>query len=222
VGLFTLLKTPENVITTYSSVNGNEKVMLPDQSEVWLNKNTTLIYCQNNKQKQREIDLKGEALFKVVKNGQPFIVHTPQQVDTKVLGTEFNLKAYASDQRVQLYVISGKVSFGNKESNVMVVKGQQVEFICDQNQLSEIQSIDENLLGWKTGIFVFNNESLINVAEQIGNYIDKTIELPIGSDNLQYSGSFTEPTAEDFAQIISVALNWNYTITDQKVTFNKK
>jgi transmembrane sensor len=222
IGLFFILSNSGNQIYNYSATALQQKIVLPDSTIVWLNKNSNLTYTFDKKDNERLVNLAGEALFQVTKTGQAFIISTPQQVVTKVLGTEFNLKAYANDIKVDLVVISGKVSFGKSNQNTIITKGQQASYLCNQNKLAEVLPADKNLIAWKTGTFNFNNDPLTKVAEQIGSYLGKTIEMPNEANKLQYSGSFSEPTAESFAQVISVALNWEFSISDTKIVFTSR
>jgi transmembrane sensor len=222
VGLFFLFSNPKDQTIYYSSAENQQEFILPDSSSVYLNKNSNLSYSYHSKNHERVVSLEGEALFHVTKTGQSFIINTPQQVVTKVLGTEFNLKAYPNCAKVDLLVISGKVSFGKDTQNIIVTKGQQISYLCKQNQLAEVRPADENLIAWKTGTFSFNNDPLTKVAEQLGDFLSKNIEMPEEAEKMQYSGSFSEPTAESFAQIIATALNWQYSITENKIVFTTR
>ena len=74
---------------------------LQDGTVVWLNSETKMRYPVQFSGQNREVWLEGEAYFKVAKNEkQPFVVKT-ENMDVRVLGTEFNLKAYADEKWVQ-------------------------------------------------------------------------------------------------------------------------
>jgi ferric-dicitrate binding protein FerR (iron transport regulator) len=65
----------------------------------------------------REVTLEGEAYFEVVKDSEhPFIIHT-KVVDVKVLGTEFNVKAYPDDKVTETSLIRGSVELTVKNRN---------------------------------------------------------------------------------------------------------
>ncbi|MBV9961462.1 MAG: FecR family protein, partial [Parafilimonas sp.] len=90
--------------------NGNRnRIVLPDGSVVWLNGGSSIYYGSSFSGKAREVYLKGEAFFDVVKKaGQPFIVHA-NGVDIKVLGTAFNVKSYIEDNKVEATLIRGVI-----------------------------------------------------------------------------------------------------------------
>lgn len=85
------------------------RTLLPDGSTVWLNAGSKISYPANFDGPIREVSLKGEAFFDVVKNpDRPFIVHTAD-IDIRVLGTAFNVKSYEEDKTVETTLIRGLV-----------------------------------------------------------------------------------------------------------------
>ena len=108
-----------NAVTDHQSptleqkVNKTDKaelVYLSDGSAVTLQPGSQLSYPSSFDNRKREVFLKGEAFFDVVKNpGQPFIVYAGTLV-TKVLGTSFRVSAFESEKEVTVVVKTGKVS----------------------------------------------------------------------------------------------------------------
>ena len=83
--------------------------LLPDSSEIWLNAGTVIKYPEKFPKAQRLVHLDGEAYFSVRKDAtKPFVVET-SQLSVKVLGTQFNVKAYADDKMQNLANVSGIV-----------------------------------------------------------------------------------------------------------------
>lgn len=84
------------------------KVILSDGSEVWLNAESSLEFPSAFTSKERRVNLKGEAYFKVARNEQnPFIV-TTDKMQVRVLGTEFNFRSYVSELS-HVSLVSGSV-----------------------------------------------------------------------------------------------------------------
>ena len=91
------------------------KVTLPDGSLVWLNSGSKLSYVSNFSGKLREVYLNGEAYFEVTKNpARPFVVHT-SGIDIKVLGTEFNVKAFDVEPTIEATLIKGSIEVSKKD-----------------------------------------------------------------------------------------------------------
>lgn len=86
------------------------QIILSDGTKVWLNSETKIRYPGRFSKVQRDVYLTGEAFFEVSKNGsRPFVVHTPE-LDVKVVGTKFNIKAYEDEQQIATSLFEGKVS----------------------------------------------------------------------------------------------------------------
>ncbi len=99
--------------TFYSQVTtkpaSKTQVQLPDGSIVWLNAISNLTYDKDFGKDLREVNLVGEGFFNVVKDAaHPFVIHT-KVLDVKVLGTEFNVKAYPNDAYTETSLIRGSV-----------------------------------------------------------------------------------------------------------------
>jgi len=85
------------------------RVILPDQTRVWLNSESSLRYPVTYNQNERQVYLEGEGFFEVSKNARkPFFV-TTHDLKVKVYGTSFNLKAYP-DENTEASLIEGKLS----------------------------------------------------------------------------------------------------------------
>lgn len=222
VGIFTFRSANQTDIVKYASTDTETMIVLPDSSLVWLNKNSQIAYKYNEQKHSRTVALIGEAMFKVRHTGDDFVVKTPHHIFTKVLGTSFNLKAYADAKNVDLAVVEGKVSFGSRHKSTIVTNGQQASFDCKKRDLVPVDSLDNNSIAWHTGLFSYDNKSLSQISAQLGNYLNKKIVLPKDARNVQYTGKFDHPTAESVAEIIATALNWNYQITDNEIVFTKR
>jgi ferric-dicitrate binding protein FerR (iron transport regulator) len=85
------------------------QLQLPDGSIVWLNASSNLTYDKDFGKDLREVSLTGEAFFDVAKDAShPFIIHT-KVIDVKVLGTQFNVRAYPNDAYTETSLIRGSV-----------------------------------------------------------------------------------------------------------------
>lgn len=87
--------------------NQSRSITLPDQSKIVLNENSTLAYTFDGK--NRQVELSGEAFFDVEKDPKhPFVIHSGE-VETKVLGTSFNIRAYPDEAKIKVSVKTGRV-----------------------------------------------------------------------------------------------------------------
>lgn len=84
------------------------KIILPDSSEVWLNADSYIKFPESFRKGLRIVAVNGEAFFKITRDeSSPFIVRS-QQLEVRVLGTEFNFNNYTPDN-TQVALVSGKV-----------------------------------------------------------------------------------------------------------------
>jgi ferric-dicitrate binding protein FerR (iron transport regulator) len=201
----------------------DKEVVLPDGSVAWLNSGSTLSYNKEFAENNRKIDMSGEAYFKVVKNNIPFEIHTPHEVITRVLGTEFNLRAQAVENSTELTVISGKVSFGKdgNTNNRVFEKNQQVVLDNSSGKIILKENVNENSLAWKTHSLKFNNTPLEIVVNDLERYFNLDIIVPEYQEELFFSGDFTKPTVKQIAQIIDISFKWEHTFNEKKLHFSK-
>lgn len=159
-------------------------VQLPDGTEVTLNRYSSLSYPKAFKKKNREVQLQGGAYFAVAKDKKhPFIVQA-DAVNVQVLGTEFNVEAYAKDELVRtvLYQGSVAVSGGGEEHALVLVPGERAVYSrLTGDMLKETVSHPADELAWQKGNFVFNNLTLKEISRQLSNAFGADIEL---SDSL--------------------------------------
>ena len=126
-------KVAQSEVATKSG--SRTKIQLPDGSQVWLNGNSKLVYDNVHfGEKVREVTLSGEAYFDVVKNkNKPFIIHT-NNMNIKVLGTAFNVKAYPDEQNTETSLVRGSIE--------VTLKGHQEKITMKANDKLIIRNED--------------------------------------------------------------------------------
>ncbi len=161
-----MLNAPRQ-ITIQTAANETNIIALPDGTKAFINKNSSLRYASNFNKGERTIHLEGEAYFDVVKDdAHPFVVYT-SRTRTQVLGTTFDVKAYAV-QPVEVFVLSGKVAVSDQEKDskeVVLTEGRKVTLGKDQ-QLAEDAISNHDFIAWKDNIMVFNDEPIRNVIRK--------------------------------------------------------
>ena len=88
---------------------GEFLVELEDGSKIWVNAESNLEYLVPFAGKERRVKLSGEAYFQVAKADIPFIVEF-NAYEIKVLGTEFNVKAYKDNETTVATLVNGQIS----------------------------------------------------------------------------------------------------------------
>lgn len=163
-------------------------VTLPDGTEVWLNANSRLIY-NSFSDSHRQVELKGEAFFKVAHNEQaPFVVRT-NECDVKVLGTTFNVMAYEEFGRKEITLLNGKVNVCMDGAEQLLKPGQALILKDHQIQVLEVNSTESS--AWVDNKFNFRNIPLSELIKRLENWYDVDIALENRSGkDIRFSGTF--------------------------------
>ncbi|WP_114939121.1 FecR family protein [Mucilaginibacter endophyticus] len=147
---------------------GQYQVVLPDGSKVWLNAYTSLKFPVSfNSQKERRVELSGEAYFEVTHNKElPFRVVTSRQT-VEVLGTHFNVNAYTDDAVTKTTLLQGSVRVTAADSKVILIPGQQARLT---NTLDVSEANTTEAIAWKNGYFNFDDEKLENIMRSVSRW----------------------------------------------------
>ena len=129
------------------------RIVLPDGSQAFLNKNSRLAYSGNWKNKEtRKVRLEGEAYFKVEEqtyqgNKIKFVVST-RSLDVEVTGTAFDVKA--GNQKTRVYLNSGKVQLRipGKSGSIAMNPGDLVEYNASTGNMNSVKSNNPSLISW--------------------------------------------------------------------------
>ncbi|WP_281234046.1 FecR family protein [Flavobacterium gelatinilyticum] len=192
----------------------HKKVVLSDGTQIWLNAGSVLKYPKEFKGDTREVHLTGEAFFDVAKDKKhPFIIHT-NKMDTKVLGTSFNVQAYPDQTTQEVSVLTGKVNVKSTvtEENVYVTPGQKVIFKSHDNKLQAFKDIPVNTISlWRKNIMVFEETPLPEVVASINRNYNVAVEIKNKDlNNLKISGYFKELPADQVIALVCNIINANY------------
>ena len=191
------------------TADNNLHAVLPDGSEVWLNRNSRLTY-DNNFDEDRFVNLEGEGFFDIKSDpARPFIIRTGD-AQIKVAGTSFNVKAYARDIETEVLVVTGKVSLGTIDQSRSVILTPGVKGILTRNDhrlITERQG-NENSLAWKNKQLVFKKTPLRKVVKVLRSYFRKDIQVT--NEKLlpcRFTGSFNDPTLDEVVETLGIALD---------------
>ncbi|MCK0146496.1 DUF4974 domain-containing protein [Arenibacter sp. F26102] len=156
-------KKKELVFNTLKTPNGKKfQVELSDGTLVFLNAGSSLKYPVNFlSEGPRQVFLTGEAYFDVTTNeSNPFIVNV-DELDVKVLGTEFNISAYGEDEHIDVVLVKGAVDLNKKErlqeGAVELSPGQKGTFYQDSMGIT-VDDVNTSLYtSWMQGKIIFND-----------------------------------------------------------------
>lgn len=147
-------------------------VVLPDGTDLWLNADSKIKYGIPFIRGNRQVELTGEAFLKVVKNeNAPFIVHAGT-ASVKVLGTQFNVKAYLEDELLEVALTEGSIEFegtladGKKAAATLIPN----DFLAMNKTTGQVKLQNKNLnnhISWVKNIIIFDETPMPEVAKTL-------------------------------------------------------
>jgi transmembrane sensor len=234
----------------HSTMGSRVSFNLPDGTRGWLNSGSTLKYALNFEENRR-VTLEGEAYFDVTPDkSHPFYVRT-SDIQIRVLGTTFNLRAYPDDKIVETTLLTGMLEIQTLSETRE--KGQSV--VLKPNQKATLQrstdliSIGEKnlppekikgirnvkvslvadtipIVAWKNHKLVFVNEPFESLLVKMERWYDVEITLlDTPRNTVNYTGIFEMETVEQALRALKVATpDFSYSINKNKinVTFINK
>ncbi len=153
---------------------GTYQIILPDGTRVWLNASSTLEYPNRFSGATRTVELTGEAYFEIAHNQhKPFYV-AANGTRVKVLGTHFNVMAYADEAFVETTLLEGSVSVSTGNVNRIIKPGEQAQ--TARESMNVVKANLEKAVAWKNGYFYFKDTDLKTVMRQISRWYNVDVE----------------------------------------------
>ena len=224
------------------------KVILSDGTSIWLNAGSKLRFPSDFRGDTRDVWLDGEGLFNVAKDtSRLFYVHT-SDLDVKVHGTIFNLKAYSFEDIIETTVVEGLVSFEARKNSTLLRKDVYLEpnhkavFVKSANArvteevkreinkplepnkiiVSDPISV-EPVISWAEGRLIFTDETLENIAEKLERKYD--VKIQIDTDRLKsqrYTGILKNVSIEQALKALQLTTGFQYTIDENYIRISEK
>ncbi|GAB1453467.1 FecR family protein [Draconibacterium sp.] len=154
------------------------KFTLPDGTTGFLNSGSTLEYPVQFS-KNRNLKLTGEAFFDVHHDAEhPFIVNTAN-LSTKVLGTQFNVIAYGSENSEEIVLKKGSVEIYSIQGEKLakLESDHRLALNTETRQFKTSQVEAKQYVSWTEGKLVFRNESMQLVADRLGRWYNVEFEI---------------------------------------------
>lgn len=196
--------TTHNITVPYG---GKTNFSLPDGSVVWINSGSTFSYPSEFRN-ERVVELKGEAYFDIANMTEPFIVKSSFG-EVKVLGTEFNVKAYEKES-FETTLVKGSVLFTNRYGKEIKLKpGTQVFFAEDVFKVRDVET--ELFTSWREGKLIFRDEPLQNIIPRLEQWYNVDIELKDDQiKNLKYTCTIEMETFSEVLELFNVTTPIKY------------
>jgi transmembrane sensor len=191
-GLIEYVQTNSNTNEVlYNSVTtpagGQYKLTLSDGTKVWLNALSSIKYPVSFNENERVVSIEGEVYFEVAtsltspglktapsKGGWPFKVKV-NNMTVEVLGTHFNINAYADEPFIRTTLEEGSVRVSMVAGQSSILKPGEQAKIGHEGTI-EIGKINtDEVLAWKNGKFWFEHATIEDIMRQVSRWYDADI-----------------------------------------------
>ena len=221
VGGYYYYTSAKNNMTEIAVAYGEDKhLFLPDGSEVWVNAGTTIKYPNEFSKEKRLVLLDGEAYFSVKEEAsRPFIVQT-KAISVKVLGTKFNVKAYAGDEKAITTLTSGKVEvITNTKTSKILHPNEQLIFNKATSTIDIMEILPSETDSWLNGQLIFDNVPLKEILQTLERRFDITISNQTNiPDSKLYAVKFLKnESLEEIMVIMEELAGFTHNRSDNKM-----
>lgn len=206
-------------------------IRLTDGTHVQLNVDSRLTVPADFGEETREVELEGEAFFEVATDStRPFRVHS-KEVVTRVLGTAFDVNAYADEKETRVMVAEGRVALDSEpsssapddEEEVVLTKHQMARITQRGNRVIRRDSDPNQHLAWMDGRLVLKEASFEEVTRKLERWYDLDVLLsertapPLGHLNARFSEDQPLP---EVLSVVATAFGLEYERHRKRVTFS--
>jgi transmembrane sensor len=222
---------------------------LSDGTKIWINADSHVRFPSQFNAETRDIWLDGEAYFEVsLDKSRPFLVHT-SELDVKVYGTKFNLKAYSDEDIIETTLVEGVVSletrglFNNKKEEVFLKPNHKAIYLKKKAEIAEeddlIREISEPLrprkilitktvqvepaISWHEGKLIFVDESFESIIMKLERRFD--VDIVIDNDQInkvKYTGILKNISIEQALKALQLTASFDYTIHNDSIMISVK
>jgi len=215
--LFTVYLFINSLDTTIETkIAEKQYFLLPDDSKVVLNANSTINYNKKDWKNSRELTLNGEAYFNVSK-GKKFLVITQLGI-VNVLGTQFNVLARDDNFYIKCY--EGLVSVSFNDTIIKLSAGKKLKI--ENGVLIKHFKNNTSSPGWIANESSFDNTTLAIVLKEFERQYPIKITTENINVNKRFSGSFTHNNLNLALKSVCDPLNLSFTINGEDVTIYAK
>ncbi|MBR8534775.1 FecR domain-containing protein [Carboxylicivirga sediminis] len=221
-----LLVDKNNELIQYvANVGEIKKVVLPDGTKVDLNAGSSLVIQKDFTADKRQVILSGEGYFDVAKDAdKPFEI-TTSHLKVSVLGTKFDLKAYADEDEIKAVLDEGKIQLDgefNKQQPVFLKPGYAATLNKKTGEL-QIQPHKQQIAEqWRDGKLVFYNHTMAEIVRILERRFNaRIIILNDEVKAYRFSGDFSNANLFELLGFLSAARPFTFETSGEYIVISK-
>lgn len=211
--------------TVLSGKGQKNQILLPDGTHIWLNSESEISYTSNFNQSNRSIKLKGEAFFDVKKNEYlPFNVEV-DSINIQVLGTAFNVSAYADDPNIKVSLERGKVEVRMHDDNsFLATLNPNEQATIDKKSIvttiTDCEAYTESI--WRQNVLKINNIYAGEMIKKLERWYGVHINVQNMPVSKRYGLTIKEESLREMLELINSITPIIYRIEGEEVTISYK
>lgn len=163
-------------------------IVLADNSKIWINSGSKVIYPRTFVSDKRQIFVEGEVFLKVARNEEkPFVVST-SAFEVEVLGTSFNISAHKGSTQADVVLVEGAVDVKDRlERHIKMQPNERVEL--DEAGIAKKESVNAlDYIHWVDGVWVLDGKPLKEVIQYLAEYYGQPIYCDPSIENEPFYG----------------------------------
>lgn len=202
----------DHVVSTKRA--GMYPITLSDGTKLWLNPSSSVSYPPVFPVNERKVTITGEVYFEVAKattrdgRKKPFIVDVKgKDTRVEVLGTHFNINAYADEPSVKTTLVEGSVKIVTSKEALLLKPGEQAEVIDHTIKVTAVgEQGTRAIKASKEGNFDFQKSDIKSLLREIGRWYDVDVQYPADMQERHFAAQMSRNT--NLSEVIK-ALNLN-------------
>ena len=243
-GAMDIVKLGDGKITYEGSVSGNElqyntltvppgssitSITLSDGTTVVLNAASSITYPVAFNGPERKVTITGEVWFEVAKNPAKKFIVASGHTTMEVLGTKFNVNAYADEEMLKVTLVEGSLKVTaaenpaaaqNKKNQTILKPGEQA--MVEGEQLSVQNNVDiEQVIAWKNGMFLYKGTDIKTIMRELARVYKVGVKYESVSNEMFYAETPRNTNISNMFKMLELTGEVHFRIEGDHVTVLK-
>ena len=226
-----------NIIGVVTLKGAKFQVIMSDQTKVWLNASSSIYFSSSCGENKRINKMSGEVYFEVASLYEstthkkvPFLVkiikkNAKKQTNetVEVLGTHFNINAYADEKATIATLLEGSVKvhlFGKSSQKALLKPGEQAILTGEKIKIEQADTI--SAIAWKNNLFRFKDNDIHSIMRQLARWYNVDVIYDKDLDDERLTGFIsTSLSLSKTLKTLSAVSNFSFKLENQVIIVNQ-